>query len=176
MDPLYARVLGERFDELPERVRSMHAVHGRRDARGEGIVTAGCGRIARLVCRLMGFPPTGGYPIHVSFVERNGTERWTRRFGDYRFSSVLKQCRAGVGERFGPMRLDFDVPSDAQGLRMIVRRWSLLGIPLPLLLAPRIEAREWQEADRFRFSVKVAMRGIGPVITYEGWLEPTDAQ
>jgi len=54
---------------------------------------------------------------------------------------------------------------------MVLRRWSLFGVPLPPAVAPRIEAREREEADRFLFHVDVAMPLVGRVIRYSGWLE-----
>jgi hypothetical protein len=42
------------------------------------------------------------------------------------------------------------------------------------LLAPRIDAREWQEGDRFRFSVAVSAPLAGRIVRYSGWLQPLD--
>jgi len=43
---------------------------------------------------------------------------------------------------------------------------------LPLGLAPRIQAREWQDGDRFRFEVSIRLPLIGLVVHYDGWLLP----
>ena len=120
----------------------------------------------------MGMPPAGTTPLHVAFTERDGAERWTRDFGGHRFSSVLSERKGGVTERFGPLAFHFDLPSDGEGLRMALSGWSAFGIPLPRLLAPRIAAREWQEGERFRFEVEVAMPVIGRIVHYTGWLRP----
>ena len=172
LSPLYQRLMGERFGALPRAVREMHQVHGDAGAAGEGTVGTGEHAFARLLCRLMRFPPAGTHPLHVAFMERDGVETWTRDFGGHCFQSRVEQSGAHVTERFGPIRFAFDLPSDDHGLRMVLRRWSIFAIPLPLLLAPRIEAREWEQDGRFRFSVDVAMPAIGPVIRYAGWLEP----
>ena len=56
---------------------------------------------------------------------------------------------------------------------MHLTRWTVFGLRLPLALAPRIEAREWQdEAGRFRFDVAVALPLAGEVVHYTGWLVP----
>ena len=55
---------------------------------------------------------------------------------------------------------------------MRMRRWTCLGVPLPMALAPRSRAREWQEGDRFRFDVPIALPFIGLVVHYRGWLIP----
>lgn len=170
VEPLYARAMGARFAGLPEQVRAMHALHGDAGATGAGEVRRGAG-LAWLVGRVMGFPPSGSYPLRVAFAARGGKERWTRDFGGHAFSSELGQAGQGVAERFGPLRFAFDLPSDGDGLRMVLRRWSAFGVPMPRLLGPRIAAREWQEDGRFRFEVRVALPLLGEVVHYAGWLE-----
>ena len=169
VDPLYLRAMGTRFARLPEQVRAMHALCGDAGAEGEGAVRRGRG-LAWLVGRGMGFPPSGSYPLRVAFAASGGKERWTRDFGGHAFSSELSQAGQGVAERFGPLRFAFDLPSDGKGLRMVLRRWSAFGVPMPRLLGPRIIAREWQEDGRFRFEVGVALPLLGEVVHYTGWL------
>ncbi len=170
--PLYARTMGGSFDTLPAMVRAMHDLHGDGGAAGEGLVERGSNPLARLVGALMRMPPAGTWPLHVAFAERGGRETWTRDFGGHRFTSELSQSAGLLVERFGPLRFGFDLPSDEDGLRMELRRWSVFGIPLPRLLGPRIAAREWQESDRFRFEVAVTLPLIGSVVRYAGWLQP----
>jgi hypothetical protein len=168
--PVYARVLGDSWSALPPAVRTMHQVRSDAGAEGEGRVQRGGSWPARLVATLMRFPPTGTWPLHVAFAERNGVETWTRDFGGHRFRSRLGAAGEQVEERFGPLRFRFDLPAGPEGLAMHLRSWSVFGLDLPLKLAPRIAAREWEEEGRFRFYVDVAMPVIGPVIRYSGWL------
>jgi len=123
---------------------------------------------------VMGMPPAGSYPLNVGFAERDGRETWTRDFGGYRFRSELSARKGLAVERFGPIRFAFALPSDGDGLRMELRRWSVFGVRLPRLLAPRIDAREWQEGDRFRFAVAVSAPLAGRIVRYSGWLQPLD--
>jgi hypothetical protein len=172
--PLYARILGPAFDTLPPAVRALHDIGRHAAAEGEGTVTRGRSPLARLVAAAMRFPPSGHYPLRVDFAERSGAERWTRNFGGHRFASTLSAAGRGqVAERFGPLSFVFDLPAGPHGLSMHLRRWTVLGLPLPLFLAPRIEAREWQdEKGRFRFSVAVALPIAGDIVSYAGWLRP----
>ncbi|MEG3148431.1 DUF4166 domain-containing protein [Sphingomonas sp. ZT3P38] len=170
--PLYRRVMGPAFDALPEAARALHSVCRDGGAQGQGRVERGTGLLARAIGAIMRFPPTGSYKLHVAFAEQHGVETWTRRFGPHAFTSRLRQRGVRLVERFGPLRFHFDLPSNTDGLEMVLRRWTCLGIPLPLALAPRIQAREWQDGDRFRFDVAIALPLIGLVVHYDGWLLP----
>ena len=174
--PLYARILGERFDALPPAVRRLHDICRDSGAQGEGRVEQGRGWIGRIVAATMRFPPAGRWPLHVAFAEKEGAERWTRDFGGHRFFSDLSEKAGRLVERFGPMRFAFDLPSGPEGLEMHLRRWSVFGLPLPLVLAPRIEAREWEEDGRFRFSVAVSLPLLGDIVRYSGWLRPIQSE
>jgi hypothetical protein len=170
--PLYARAMGEAWAALPPAVRRLHDLSRDGGAAGEGMVTRGRSLLARAVAAAMRFPKSGTWPLHVAFAEADGVERWTRDFGGHAFSSALSRAGAGVTERFGPLRFAFDLPSGPDGLEMRLRRWSLCRLPLPLFLAPRIAAREWEEDGRFRFDVAVSLPLVGPVVAYSGWLDP----
>jgi len=170
--PLYARVMGEAFAELPPLVRAIHDFHADAGAAGEGRVERGRNLFARLIGAVMRFPPAGDYPLHVSFAVKGGRERWTRDFGGRVFTSELTGQDGLAVERFGPIRFGFALAPTADGLAMQLGRWSILGVPLPLVLAPRITAFERQETDRFRFDVAVALPLVGPVVRYSGWLKP----
>lgn len=172
--PLYARVMGPRFAALPPSVRALHEVLRDGGASGEAEVRRGRNRAARLIASAVGFPDEGAHRLHVAFAETEGSERWTRSFSGRTFSSLLSERGGRLTERFGPLRFAFDLPSDANGLRMVVRRWWLGPLPLPLFLAPRSEAREWEEEGRFHFDVPIALPLLGPLVHYRGWLEPSD--
>jgi hypothetical protein len=119
------------------------------------------------------FPPAGDYPLHVAFTARGGRERWTRDFGGHLFSSELSARRGLAVERFGPLRFGFALVPGPDGLAMQLERWSAFGIRLPLFLAPRIAAREWQDGEgRFRFDVRLHFPLAGEIVHYSGWLRP----
>ncbi|HEX7782851.1 MAG TPA: DUF4166 domain-containing protein [Sphingobium sp.] len=169
--PLYARIMGDRFSALPPSVRAIHNVCGDGHATGQATVVRGRNIVARGIAFFMRFPPQGDFPVHVAFSERNGVERWTRDFGGHRFHSVLSKGSRGLTERFGPLRFHFDLPSHGNGLEMRMTGWSLLGIPLPLMLAPQSRAREWDEEGMFHFDVPISFPVIGMIVHYRGWLK-----
>jgi hypothetical protein len=170
--PLYSRAMGGAYSSLPPAVRRVHDLHRDGGAAGEGRVVRGRSLPARAAAAAMRFPKSGTWPLHVAFAEAGGVERWTRDFGGHVFSSELSRASEGVTERFGPLRFVFDLPAGPHGLEMRLRRWSLFCLPMPLALAPRIAAREWEQQGRFRFDVAVSLPLLGPVIGYAGWLEP----
>lgn len=171
---LYVRVLGGRFAGLPPAVRRMHDVLADGGARGEAEVLGAANPLARLIARTMGFPPAGRVPLHVRFAEHGEEEVWTRDFGGRRFRSVMARRGPWLVERFGPFRFAFELAADQAGIGMRMRRWWLGPLRLPLRLAPRSEAREWEEAGRFRFDVPIALPLVGRLVHYRGWLAPDD--
>lgn len=169
--PLYARALGRPiFERLPAAVRALHQVLRDDGAHGVATVTRGRNPIARLIGRMVGFPPAGEHALHVHFEERDGIETWTRRFSGRGFHSRLSLRRGLLTERFGLLTFGFDLPADETGLDMILRAWWLGPLRMPLLLGPRCAAREWEEEGRFRFDVSIGMPLIGAIAHYRGWL------
>jgi NAD(P)-dependent dehydrogenase (short-subunit alcohol dehydrogenase family) len=171
---LYARVMGTAFDALPPRVRAMHDVLRDHGATGRAVVTRGRTPLARVIAALFGFPSAGEHDLHVGFAERDGVETWTRDFAGRKFHSRLSQHGPHLVEAFGPLRFGFDLIADTEGLTMHIRRWWLGPLPLPLALAPRSVAREWQAGDRFHFDVPITLPLIGLVAHYRGWLRSAD--
>jgi hypothetical protein len=58
-------------------------------------------------------------------------------------------------------------------LRLVVRRWSVFGIPLPSALAPFGSAFGSAADGRFQFHVEIRLPLIGLVVGYRGWLVPS---
>ncbi len=79
-------------------------------------------------------------------------------------------------ERFGPFTFGLALVVQGSKLELVVRRWSLLGIPLPLRLAPRSESFETDAQRRFEFSVAIDLPLAGRVVRYSGWLEPASTE
>ena len=168
---LYERVMVDRFAQLPLELRTIHDVHRDAGATGEAQVTGAANPIAAFIARIVGFPKPGLHRLHVHFRESGGSETWTRDFSGRRFRSHLSQSGSQLVERFGPLRFAFDLPSDAQGLSMVMQRWWIGPLPLPKFMAPRSIAKEWSEDGRFHFDVPIALPGLGRLIHYRGWLE-----
>ena len=139
--PLYARALGCAWDRLPAEIRAMHNVTGHARATGRASVERGRGLLSRLVAAAVGFPAAAeAIPVNVLFDAANGAETWTRTFGGRSFSSRQfagrGQWESLLCERFGPLTFGMALVLNAGELSLVLRRWSLFGVPLPMGLGP----------------------------------------
>lgn len=178
--PLYRRLLGDAWDRLPATVRALHDGEGETRAAGRAIVDRGQGPLARAVAAVVGFPEAGrDVPVTVRFERRDGAETWHRTFGAKHFLSRQSEGRGRserlVIERFGPFAFGLALVVEDARLSLVVRRWSLLGVPLPLGAAPVSRSFEAEVEGRFTFHVEIAHPWIGLIVRYRGWLEPVAA-
>ena len=178
--PLYRRILGGAYDLLPEQLRAMHDVDRELSAQGIATIERGAGLLSRLAAAVVRFPPAGHeVPATVSFLARDGSEIWRRRFAGHAFESRQEEGRGGneglLCERFGVMTFAMALVVEGSRIRLVMRRWSVFGLPLPLALAPRIDAYEFIEGGRFRFHVDISHPLTGLIVRYRGWLVPKPA-
>jgi hypothetical protein len=175
--PLYQRLLGDAWDSLPQPLRAMHDLQTEFSAEGVAEVERGTSLLARLAAWVIGFPAQGrDIPLTVSFQVFDKREHWKRAFAGQAFASTQEE---GTGrferllcERFGPCNFAMALVCEDGRMRLVLRHWTLLGIPLPLALAPRIDAHESAEDGCFHFHVAITHPLIGLIVRYRGWLVP----
>ncbi|MBK6703511.1 MAG: DUF4166 domain-containing protein [Caulobacteraceae bacterium] len=150
----------------------------------DGVSSAeGRGRVDRgsspLACAgaLMSFPPAGkDLPVRVTFEQAPGGEVWRRTFGRHSFQSHQYDGRGKserlIIERFGALEFAMALVVEGDRLRLVTRRWSAFGMPLPIWLAPRSNAYESEENGAFRFFVEISHALTGLIVRYDGWLKP----
>lgn len=177
MVPLYRRLLGSAYDTLPAPLQAMHDLNDTIVAEGVATVTRGAGLLARFAAAVVGFPRAGeNVPARVDFLVEKGRERWTRTFAGRSFHSTQEAGRGRfewlVCERFGVLKAGMALVRDEGKLRLIVRRWSLFGLPMPLWLAPRGDSYEYAADGRFHFHVEISHPLTGLIVGYRGWLVP----
>ena len=175
--PLYRRLLGSAWHRLPGPIRALHDFSDDLTVEGQAKVERGSGRAARLIAALFRFPPAAeDVPVEVKFHSDGRREIWQRNFAGQGFSSVQEEGRGRferlLCERFGPFAFGLALVLQDARLKLVVRGWSLFGIPLPLALAPGGEAYESAEEDRFNFNVEISHRLTGLIVRYRGWLKP----
>jgi len=178
--PLYRRLLGDAWNGLPAPVRQLHELPyaGRAViADGTASVERGSGLLARLVAALFGFPPAGrDVPATVEFEVRGAIEHWRRTFAGRSFASTQEAGQGRIAhllcERFGPLAIGIALVADGETLRFEVRDWTLLGLPLPLVLAPCGNSYEHADGGRFCFHIEIRHGLTGLIVAYRGWLVP----
>jgi hypothetical protein len=175
---VYRHVLGKAFEDLPAALRAMHGDEATWRACGVATVERGRGPFALLAALMIGFPASGtDVPLEVGFERTPMREVWTRSFAGRRFRSTQER---GAGrhahlivERFGLAHFALALVVEGGRLRLVPRAWSVLGLPLPLALAPGGEAfEEEDEGGRFRFHVEIGHPLLGRFVRYRGWLAP----
>jgi hypothetical protein len=170
--PLYRRLLGEHFDQLPPLVRDLHDVTGASVWAGRADVERGRSLAARMVATLFGLPPAGrGQALRVTFEAKDGREIWLRSFGSAVFRSVQYERRGLLNERVGPSTFVFVLATSPDGMALKLRGVRFLGVPLPRILAPSIATFESQREGRYHFAVEASLPLLGRIVRYQGWLE-----
>jgi hypothetical protein len=73
-------------------------------------------------------------------------------------------------ETVGALTFSNALVIDRDRLRLILRRWTIGPCPLPLWLAPRVEATESAEDGRYTFDIAIRHSLLGLLCHYRGWL------
>jgi hypothetical protein len=173
--PVFRAVLGSSWQRLPAAIRALHETTGIGRFSGRASVTRGKSIVAKLIGRVIGFPPDAGdIPVDVTMHSTAERECWTRDFAGHEFSSVMTPGDGRfahlVCERFGPVTFAMALVPDNGRLNYVPRGWTFFGIPMPRFLAPHGEMYESVENGRFHFHVEIELPLIGHIVTYDGWL------
>lgn len=174
--PLFHRVLGDAWQQLPEPIRRVHDVDEVRRFDGIARVVRGRSTAARLIARLIGFPPDGeSVDLEVTMTPDGGAEAWARDFGGHRFRSRLSEGSGRMmgllRESFGPFHFGISLELRGDRLHYAMRKWCLWRLPMPGFLLPRGRMFERAADGRFWFHVEIRMPLAGHVVTYAGWLD-----
>lgn len=170
---LYRRALGESFDRLPPVLRTFHDEPFGGRAQGTLCITRGQGRLRYLAALLMRLPPPGQQvPVRLQVRTDGAAEHWTRDFGTLRLVTKQWLHNGLLIETAGPLRFGFRVAAEAQILRFAFARCWLLGLPLPRVLSPRVEAEAHAQEDGWWIRVAISVPILGLLTQYEGKVVP----
>jgi hypothetical protein len=172
---LYQRVLGEAFDRLVEPVRMLHGFETVVRYAGNAEIKGAANALGAIVARVFGFPSGGSdVAVEVELTRRDSVETWTRTFAGRTLRSTQAEGQGRheglVVERFGLTGFGMAVTEDDGRLGLVVRRWDVLGIPMPRWLMPRVVSGEHADDGRFHFLVDISLPLLGRLVRYEGWL------
>jgi hypothetical protein len=172
--PLYRRLLGERFEALPEVLRRFHDRPEGGRAHGRLTIERGPGPLRSFLAELLRMPKPGkDVPVTLRVVVEGERERWVRDFGGRCIVETVQWTEGGLlMEALGPTRFASELILDGPTLRYEFRRAWSLGLPLPRLLAPNIEGSVHALETSWRVDVQIAAPGLGELIHYEGEVAP----
>ena len=129
--------------------------------------------LARTLGWLLNLPPASPETeAQVTVTPEADGELWVRRFGSRRI--VTHQYEAAplvFAERFGIVEFRFGLEVAQGNLFFHQRSVSLLGVPLPKSLAPRIEATETMSAAGMHVLVRIDLPVGGLLLSYQGIVE-----
>lgn len=173
---LFQSALGDRWSRLPPEVRELHSVQDVESFSGIAEITRGRSLIARLAAWFFGFPKPGeNVPLTVTKTRTKSGEIWERNFNGRSFRSYCTPAnsRYRYRERFWLFNYEQDLPVENGCMHLPVRRGWFLGIPLPKVLLPRSDSREYSSEGVFHFDVALsAPLGGGLIVRYRGQLVP----
>jgi hypothetical protein len=110
-------------------------------------------------------------PIRIQIDVKHGKECWTRTYaGKHRMSSTLFSDGSCLVEQLGPVSLAFRLVERAAGIDWRLDHVSMTGIPLSASWF-QISARVDVQNGRYHFLIDSALRGIGRIVRYEGFLD-----
>ena len=170
---------------MPEPIRRLHDIGTGLLAVGKATVERGRNPLARLIAAVFGFPKAGtDIPVSVRFSSTQGpggqpAEEWTRTFAGKSFTSLqfegAGRSQHLVNERFGPLTFGLATVLEGDRLRIVPRRWSAFGVPMPGFLMPHGDSHERVEDGRFYFHVEIRLPLAGLIVRYQGHLTPVPA-
>jgi hypothetical protein len=170
---IYERVLGERFGSLTPALRRFLADASGGLAVGHLRVTRADGRLRNAIAAGMGIPPAGEYETQLEVSPLGDGQRWRRQFGRFALETTQREHRGLLLESSGPASIGFELVVEESSLLFLPRRAWVFGIPIPLWLAPRIEAENSPaESGGWRVQVHFGVPLLGQVAKYEGDVIP----
>lgn len=170
---LYRRILGARYDELPEVLRRFHEAPGGGRARGTLRVERPPGRFRNALASLLGLPEAGNdVAVRLEVFVEGDRERWVRHIGGRRLVTVEWARGELLMEAIGPTSFSSALVVDGASLRYEFRRAWIVGVPLPGSLSPVVDGSADAGDGGWRVTVRIAAPVLGELVRYEGWVEP----
>jgi hypothetical protein len=168
---LYEQLLGVSFRSLPPALCEFH----RRGGRATGTLQVERGRnwVARFLATRLGLPRAGDrVSVELQVTPLPTGEHWVRRFDGVRFETRQRAHNGLLEERVGSWRLIFRVTASPSGLRFQQVGMRVLGVPIPMFLAPRTTAAATGCEGGWWIRVRLEAPLIGLICAYEGGLVP----
>lgn len=165
---LYSRVMGDAFESLAPHLREFHQ-RAPAAATGSFSVIRPRSRLKGLLGTLAGFPPAGSdVPLALSVTRQGKVEQWRRTFGKHPFPSRQWIWRDLLVEAAGPLAFGLRLAARDKGYTMTTQRVWMLGLPIPLVLAPRALASVVPNPTGWQAHIVLTFPVLGEMLRYEG--------
>lgn len=169
---LYRRVLGPRFELLPEVLRRFHDTAGGGRAHGTFRVERGAGWLRNSLASLWQMPPEAeNVPVRLEVIVDGERERWLRHFAGHVLASTQWANEDLLMESFGSGVFSSALVIEDCCMRYEVRQVWLAGLPIPGFLSPEIDGRVHAGERGWRVATGFAVPILGTIIHYEGSVE-----
>lgn len=170
---LYPRLLGADWPLLAEAIRRAHTLRSAAQGRGRFRIERGHSLLAQTFGWLLRLPDASSdAEAEVTVTPEAGGERWVRHFGTRRIVTHQYEAAPQVfAERFGIIEFRFGLEVAHGNLIFHQRGVTLLHLPLPTSLAPRIEATETMCAEGMEVLVRIVLPLGGLLLSYQGIVE-----
>jgi hypothetical protein len=170
---LYRRILGERFETLPEVLRRFHDTPGGGRARGSMRIERPPGTLRNGVASLLHFPAAGDFvPVRLEVAVVGNRERWTRWFGEQRLETVQWAQGELLMEAAGPVSFSSVLILEGSSLNYLFQRAWFWRVPIPRWLAPEVVGRAAAGEKGWHVDVRIKAPLLGELVHYQGWMEP----
>lgn len=171
--PLYRRVMGANFEQLPEVLKRFHDHATGSRARGTFRVVRSGGLFRKIVAEVLRMPAAGDcVPIQLEVAVDGDRERWLRHFPDQCTTTVQWADGHLLMEQFGMVSFSCALVLEGSRLRYEFRRAWFAGIPLPALFSPHVESYVDAGDSGWRVAVHIFAPVLGEIVQYGGWIEP----
>ncbi|MGC4015845.1 MAG: DUF4166 domain-containing protein [Luteolibacter sp.] len=170
---LYQRILGTRFDALPEVLRRFHDTPGGGRAQGTLQIDRAAGPLRNALTSLLGLPRAGmDVPVRLEVEIEGDRELWVRHLQGRRLKTVQWMRGDLLMESYGLSTFSSVLIVEGSCIRYEFRRAWVMGVPLPHWLTPLVEGRVDAGDDGWRLAVRIEAPLLGELVHYKGWVEP----
>jgi hypothetical protein len=180
MVPLYPRIIGEHWPELPERLRRSFEVTSEVRTSGRFCVRWGDRALSRWLARWGGLPRADeSVAVELTVTPDAGGETWKRRFGTDELVTHQWEESGRLAERAGALELRFRLTVSNGRILFHQEKARLrargVRFPLPGWISPRVKASVWED-ETIQVSVEVSFPGLGLLCSYQGSLDWMEAR
>lgn len=165
--------LGQDYGLLDPLVKKAHT--GSSQLKGRVSVQRG-NWLANVICNIFSMP-AASKSCALTVVGEHSLDymSWNRLFDDFAMNSHFEREGQQLVEVLGPIRMNMQLQVSEGALIYRLVKARILGVPIPLWLAPRVIAEEAQVGEVYRFTVNVSMPLVGLLVSYGGDMQLVEA-